>query len=107
LNVARQQFMHLSLAGFKDLVREQFFLLQTEPERAIEVLSSFVTEAHRRTELLEQVRAIASAGDPLTATEAERLRQLSRVLAAPIEAPAAFGRLLDTGRANRPDIVLH
>jgi hypothetical protein len=107
LNVARQQFMHLSLAEFKSLVREQFFLLQTEPERAIDMLARLVTEADRRTELLKQVRAIASAGDPLTAAEDERLARLSRVLGTPIEAPAASGRLMDAGPGNRPDIVLH
>ena len=107
LNFARQQFMHLSLAGFKALVREQFFILQTEPARAIGALARLVTEAHRRTELLEQVRAIASAGDPLTVAEGERLTRLSQVLTTPIEAPAASGRLLDIGSVNRPDIVLH
>jgi hypothetical protein len=107
LNVARQQFMHLSLAEFKALVREQFFILQTEPERAIDMLARLVTEVRGRTELLEQVRAIASAGDPLTATEGERFTRLSRVLAPPIEPPAASGRLLDTAPANRSDIVLH
>ena len=67
LNVARQQLMHLSLAEFKILVRDQFFVLQLEPERAIEVLPSLVPDADARKTLLEQVRAIASAGDPLTA----------------------------------------
>ena len=38
LNGARQQLMHLSLAAFKVMVREQSFILQLEPERAIEVL---------------------------------------------------------------------
>jgi len=107
LNVARQQFMHLSLAEFKALVREQFFLLQTEPERAIDTLARLVTEADRRNELLKQVRAIASAGDPLTVAEGERLTRLSSVLAAPIEPPAASRRLMDAGPGNRPDIVLH
>ena len=39
LNVARQQLMHLSLAEFKVLVRDQFFVLQLERERAVEVLA--------------------------------------------------------------------
>ena len=39
LNVARQQLMHLSLAAFKVMVRDQFFVLQLEPERAIEALA--------------------------------------------------------------------
>ncbi len=64
LNVARQKLMHLPLADFKILVRDQFFVLQLEPGRAIEVLPSLVPEADTRSELLKQVRAIASAGDP-------------------------------------------
>ena len=48
LNVARQQLMQLSLAEFKVLVRDQFFVLQLEPERAIDVLASLVPEADAR-----------------------------------------------------------
>jgi hypothetical protein len=89
LNVARQQLMHLSLAEFKVQVRDQFFVLQLEPERAIEALASLVPKADARMELLKQARAIASAGDPPTAAERDRLTRLSQVLAAPIEKPAA------------------
>ena len=46
LNVARQQLMHLSLAEFKALVRDQFFVLQLERERAVEALASW---CRRRT----------------------------------------------------------
>ena len=69
LNVARQKLMHLSLAEFKVMVRDQFFVLQLEPERAIEALASLCRSADARKTLLKQVRAIASAGDPLTAAE--------------------------------------
>ena len=53
LNVARQQLMHLSLAEFKVLVRDQFFVLQLEPERAVEVLPSLVPEADARKDAAE------------------------------------------------------
>ena len=89
LNAARQQLMHLSLAAFKVLVRDQFFVLQLKPERAVEVLASLVPEADARKDLLKQVRAIAGAGDPPTAAEHDRLARLSQVLAAPIEKPVA------------------
>ena len=107
LNVARQQLMHLSLAEFKTLVREQFFILHAEPDRAIDVLPRLVAEADRRTELLRQVRSIAGAGDPMTDAEGDRLMRLSRALSAPMEPTAASGRLLDARPANRPDIALH
>ena len=68
LNVARQKLMHLSLAEFKALVREQAFLLQLERERAVEALASLVPHAGARQELLKQVHAIG-AGDPPLAAE--------------------------------------
>jgi len=89
LNVARQQLMRLSLAEFKVMVRDQFFVLQLEPERAIDALAAIVPKADARIELLKQVRAIASADDSSTAAESDRLARLARVLAAPIEKPAA------------------
>ena len=48
LNVARQQLMHLSLAEFKALVRDQFFVLQLEHEDAVDVIPSMVPEADVR-----------------------------------------------------------
>ena len=81
LNVARQQLMHLSLAEFKALVRDQSFVLQLERERAVEVLTSLVPGADARKELLGQVHAIVGAGDPPNAAERERLARLSQVLA--------------------------
>ena len=85
LNVTRQQLMHLSLAEFKALVRDQSFVLQLERERAVEVLTSLVPGADARKELLGQVHTIVGAGDPPNAAERERLARLSEVLAAPIE----------------------
>ncbi len=104
LNVARQKLMHLSLAEFKVLVRDQFFVLQLEPERAVEALASLVPEAEARKELLKQVRAIVGAGDAPLAAERDRLARLSQVLAVPIEKPAIpapFGRAA-AARATAP-----
>ena len=53
LNVARQQLMRLSLAEFKALVRDQFFVLQLEPERAIEVLAVTCAGVGRAEETAE------------------------------------------------------
>jgi hypothetical protein len=89
LNVARQQLMHLSLVEFKVMVRDQFFVLHLEHERAVEALASLVPEADARKALLEQVQTIVGAGDPPLAAERERLARLSQVLAVPIEPPVA------------------
>ncbi len=83
LNVARQQLLHLSLAEFKELVRDQFFVLLFQPDRAVEVLGSLVPEADARKELLKQVDAIVRAGDPLPAAALDRLNRLSQVLRVP------------------------
>jgi hypothetical protein len=104
LNAARKQFMHLSLAAFKILVRDQFFVLQLEPDRAIAVLPSLVPAADARTGLLRQVRAIASAGDPMTAAEEDRLALLSRVLVEPEQRPTAAAKAHATAT---PDVVLY
>ena len=110
LNVARQSLMHLSLAEFKILVRNQFFVLQLEPERAIEVLPFLVPDADARKTLLEQVRTIASAGDPLTAAEDGRLARLSQLLAVPPEkraVSATSGRPAGSRTPAKTDAVLH
>jgi hypothetical protein len=113
LNVVRQQLMRLSLAEFKVMVRDQFFVLLLEPERAIEVLPSMVPETEARMELLKQVRAIAGAGDPLNAAEDDRLRRLSQVLTMPIAKPAgpapgrSGGRPSVTRVTDAPGAVLH
>ena len=110
LNVARQSLMHLSLAEFKILVRNQFFVLQLEPERAIEVLPSLIPDADARRTLLEQVRTIASAGDPLTAAEDGRLARLSQLLAVPPEkraVSATSGRPAGSRTPAKTDAVLH
>jgi hypothetical protein len=88
LNVVRQQLMHLSLAAFKVTVRDQFFVLQLEPERAVEALRSQVPQADAREKLLKQVQAIVGASGPLKAAERDRLARLSMVLDEPAEKAA-------------------
>ncbi len=108
LNVARQKLMHLSLAEFKALVRDQFFVLQLEGERAVEAIASMVPEADARKELLQQVQNIVGAGDPPLAAERDRLARLSQVLAMPIgklAAPATPRGISAAGAAARPAAV--
>jgi hypothetical protein len=88
LNVARRHLMHLSLAAFKVMVRDQFFVLQLEPERAVEALRSMVPEADARKTLLEELETIVAAGRPLKAEERDRLAKLTLVLDKAVERPA-------------------
>ncbi len=89
LNVARRQFMRLSLAEFKTLVRDQFFVLQLEQERAVDALAVMVPEADARTELLKQVEAIVRASGPPSAAERDRLARFASVLAVVTKKPAS------------------
>ena len=85
-------------------MRDQFFVLQIERDRAVEALSSLVPETEGRKELLKQVQAITGAGDPLAAAGRDRIDRLSQVLAAPIEKPlglAASGRTFAVEAADQ------
>jgi len=110
LNVARQQLMHLSLPEFKVLVRDQFFVLQLDHERAVEVLASLVPEADARRDLLKQVNAIVGTGDTPLAAEGDRLARLSQVLMLPIGkpvAPATFGQTSVARTTAQPSALSH
>lgn len=85
LNVARQRLMHLSLAQFKVLVRDQFFVLQLEPTRAVEALAFLVPEAGARKDLLKRLNAIVGAGDFPLAAGRDRLARVAAVLDVPPE----------------------
>jgi hypothetical protein len=81
LNVMRQQFMHLSLAPFKTMVRQQTFVLHLECENALLALASMVPEKDKRIALIKQAEAIISAGGAMTLEESRRLVRLSQILA--------------------------
>ena len=83
LNVARNTLMHLSLAAFKALVRRQFFILQLEPVRAIDALSTLVPQADAQQTLLREVRRIVGAAGALSPAAREALERLAEGLAAP------------------------
>jgi hypothetical protein len=100
--------MRLTLAGFKTLVRDQSFVLQLDPDRAVQALASLVPEADLRKEVLKQAEAIVGAGGPPTAAERDRLARLTEVLAVPIDKPVALaksGRSAGAGTtAHRPAV---
>lgn len=90
MNVVRKTLLHLSLAEFKAMLRDQSFVLQLERERAVEALAVMVPGAQERKNLLKQVHAIISAGDLPLAMECDRLSRLAEVLGLPIEQPMAL-----------------
>ena len=82
LNEARRKFKGRTLAEFKLLVREQFFVLQLEPDRAVAALSDLVSAAAAAKDLLQQVTMIVSASGPPSPAERRRLDRLAQVLPA-------------------------
>jgi hypothetical protein len=92
LNVARQQLMHLSLAAFKTMVRQQAHVLRLERENAVLALEAMVPEKDKRTALLKQVGTIVSVGDAVTAEEGRLLARLTQILAVVDETPAVVAR---------------
>ena len=74
---------HLTIEQFKALIRDQFFVLLTERERAVEAMANMVPETDKRTALLKRVNAIINAGGPPTAAERVRIASLSQILSAP------------------------
>jgi Protein of unknown function (DUF3141) len=83
LNVARQRLMHLSLAQFKVLVGDQFFVLHLEPARAVETLASLVPEAAARKDLLKRLNAIIGDSDVPLVAGRDRLARVAQVLDVP------------------------
>jgi hypothetical protein len=89
LNVVRAKLMHLSLAAFKTMVRQQAFVVHLQRDTAVQALASMVPEKGKRTALLSQVNAIVSAGGDVTAEQGRRLVRLSAFLAITPAKPAA------------------
>src|SRR5262249_34790601 len=81
---ARRDLPQMSIDQYKTLVRDQFFVLLLERERAVEALATMVREPDQRVELLKRTSAIIGAGDPPTAAERERIARLEKLLAAPV-----------------------
>lgn len=80
LNNVRKQVLHLSLETYKQMVRDQFFVLLLERQRAVEALAVLVPGAGDRANLIEQVQAIIGAAGAPTFAERERIEQLSKAL---------------------------
>jgi len=107
LNVVRQQTLHLSIAAFKTMVRQQAFVLHQDREAALLALTFMVPKPAERAVLLRQAEVIVAATGALTADQSCRLVKLSEYLdvtpwkpAAPMarrRPPGAGGQLIPAG----------
>jgi len=76
----RGQFADVSLAQFKALLREQFFMLQINGEAALDALPGMLPkDAAQRRQAYELVRAVATATGETTPEALARLRALAPV----------------------------
>jgi len=84
LYAARHDLSHLSLEQYKALVRDQFFMLLLERERAFKAIATMVKESDQRAVLLKRVTAIIGADNMSTAVVRERIGHLEKLLATQI-----------------------
>lgn len=74
--------MHLSLAAFKTMVREQSAIVHLGREEAVSALATMVPDADRRKALLKQRNAIVGSGGASSANESNGIARISKVLGA-------------------------
>lgn len=88
VNEVREDLMQMPLADFKQLLREQFYILLLEYDAAIKAIALLVPDHAGRTLLLEKTQAIALAAGPLTVAERQHIKTLAEILGVPVPADA-------------------
>jgi hypothetical protein len=92
LGAAYRELTDLTVEQFKALFRDQFFVLLTEREQAVEALATLVPEPNQREAVLQRVNAIVSAGGPPGPEERERIARLAQVFSGSPTTPARKSR---------------
>lgn len=80
LNETRQKLMQLSLPEFKTLVRDQFYILLLEREKAVEAIARLVTDPGQRQDLVNKVVGVATADGTYTPGERALVERLAEIL---------------------------
>ena len=79
---AQEDMPALPLSEFKELVREQFFMLLVDPEAAIAALPSLLPEdMEARGKALALIRQVLAARGGLSGDAETRMQQVARVFA--------------------------
>ena len=76
---ARQHLQHHTLAEYKAMVRDQFFVLVLEREKALDAVASMVP-ADQVSDFICRMRDIVSAGGEASAFEQDRLVMIEKAL---------------------------
>ena len=80
----------LTLEEFKKLVREQFFMLILDEERAIESLSKLIEDhENEAVEILERLRAVVTASGTSNEESRARLEAVAAIFSPEVSKPAA------------------
>jgi uncharacterized protein DUF3141 len=77
-----------TLAEFKAMVREQYFMLLIDPEAAFAALPELLPDPSLRRKTLAAVRGVLSAAGEINGEVAERLERLARVLGIETKRPS-------------------
>ncbi len=77
-----------TLADFKAMVREQYFMLLIDPEAAFAALPELLPDSSLRRKTLAAVRGVLSAAGEISGEVAERLDRLARVLGIETKRPS-------------------
>jgi Protein of unknown function (DUF3141) len=92
----------MPLSGFKDLVREQFFILLIDMEAALAALPSMLpSDLETRRKAFDLVKEIMSACGPLSEEDNERLRRVARAFG--VEEPSTVVRNLTVVASERQE----
>jgi pimeloyl-ACP methyl ester carboxylesterase len=76
----REKYTDLTLAEFKAIVREQFYMLLLDPDAALSAIPSMLPpEAGTRNKALELIRQVLSARGEQSADDRERLQRVGRL----------------------------
>jgi hypothetical protein len=95
-----------TLAEFKALVRDQYFMLLLDPDAAVAALPDLLPDADERRKVLTAVRGVLSVRGEIDGDVADRLQRMARVLGVEaklmsIAAPgAAAGRVRAEAKAS-------
>ena len=81
--VTERGMLGIGLAGFKDIVRDQFLMLELFPDRALETLPRLLpVERSKRDELLDIVRRVVEVGGAPSEAGRQRLSRIESLFQA-------------------------
>ena len=103
---AEQGHARLSLAEFKTLIREQFFMLLIDEEAALSAIPSLLREeSGDRSKVLAQLKDVLSVRQELTPSEQQRFRRIAQLFNTDPDAASA-SKVVALGNQKGPGTAL-